>query len=67
MRKIMAVGVVATLITLGACKDAGDNQIEVQRPTTRTDTVTLPTINMPDSVVIPTIEVGRDTVPVRRP
>lgn len=70
MRKLMAFGAVAALVTLAACDSAGDNQVEVERPATVTDTVTLPTINMPDSVVLPTVDVdvktGRDTVPVRR-
>ena len=67
MRKLMLFGAVAALFTLGACKDAGENQVEVERPTvvTTKDTIRTPDINMPDSVVVPTIDVGRDTVPTR--
>lgn len=66
MRIIMTAGAIATLAMLGACRDAGENKVEVERPTigTTKDTLKLPEINMPDSVVLPTLEVGRDTVPV---
>ena len=67
VRKLMVFGAVAALFTLGACKDAGENQVEIERPTvgTTTDTITTPDIDMPDSVVVPTVDVGRDTVPTR--
>ena len=67
MRKLLAFGAVAALFTLGACKDAGENQVEIERPTVGTtkDTINTPDIDMPDSVVVPTVEVGRDTVPTR--
>ena len=65
MRKLMAFGAVAALFTLGACKDAGENQVEIERPTVGTTKDTIRTPDMPDSVVIPTVEIGRDTVPTR--
>ena len=69
MRKLMTFGAIAAVLTLGACKDAGENKIEVERPTVGTtkDTINTPDIDLPDSVVVPTVDVGRDTVPVRRP
>ncbi len=67
MRKLMTLGAVAAVLTLGACKDAGENKVEVERPTVGTtkDTINTPEINVPDSVVVP--KVVLDTVPVRRP
>ena len=67
VRKLMTLGAVAAVLTLGACKDAGENKIEVERPTVGTtkDTIKTPEINVPDSVVVP--KVVLDTVPVRRP
>ena len=67
MRRLMTLGAVAAVLTLGACKDAGENKIEVERPTVGTtkDTIKTPEINVPDSVVVP--KVVLDTVPVRRP
>jgi hypothetical protein len=63
----MTLGAVAAVLTLGACKDAGENKVEVERPTVGTtkDTINTPEINVPDSVVVP--KVVLDTVPVRRP
>jgi len=67
VRRLMTLGAVAAVLTLGACKDAGENKIEVERPTVGTtkDTIKTPEINVPDSVVVP--KVVLDTVPVRRP
>ena len=69
MRRILTFGAVAAVLTLGACKDAGENKVEVTRPTVGTtkDTINTPDVDLPDSVVVPKVEVGRDTVPVRRP
>ena len=69
MRILMTAGAIASLAMLGACRDAGENQVEVQRPTVGTtrDTLRVPEVNMPDSVVVPKIDVRRDTVPVPRP
>ena len=67
MRRLMTFAAVATVLTLAACKDAGENKIEVERPTVGTtkDTINTPQINLPDSAVVP--KVVLDTVPVRRP
>ena len=69
MRKLMTLGAVAAVLTLGACKDAGENKIEVERPTVGTtkDTINTPDIDVPDSVVVPDVDIGRDTVPVPKP
>ena len=69
MRKLMTLGAVAAVLTLGACKDAGENQVEVTVPTVGTtkDTITTPDIDVPDSVVVPDVDVNRDTVPVPKP
>lgn len=68
MRIITIASAIGAFALLGACRDAGENKVEIERPTVGTtkDTLRLPEVNLPDSIVVPTINVGRDTVPVRK-